>query len=182
MLDQKSARQRLSLLLSALFVLSLLAGALPRPALAAAVAECEDTHIVVAGETIYRIARDYEVKVARLAKANNLTKPYRLTVGQSLCIPGIPEPSSKYKWSASFTGEEVTITGSGFKKSYTFFVRARENDSAKFYKLGKFASNKSGEVDKDLKVPKDLQKKPYLMICLKDTITDYLDCKQVWRR
>jgi len=181
MLNRKSVRQTLSILFSAVLLLSLAAGALPRPALAASAVVCEDNHTVKEGETIFRIAKDYEVKVNRLAKANDLTKPYRLTVGQVLCIPGVPKASSKYAWSASFSGSEVTITGTGFKKTYTFIVRARENDTAKFFKLGKFASNKSGVVDADLKVPKDLQKKPYLMVCLKDTVTDYLDCRQVWR-
>ncbi len=182
MLNQKSNHPTLSILFSAIFLLSLVAGAFTRPALAASNVVCDKNYTVKAGESLFRIARDHEVKVNRLAKANNLTKPYQLTAGQVLCIPGAPEASSKYKWSATFSGAEINITGSGFKKTYTFHVRVRENDSAKFYKLGKFVSNKSGEVNQDLKVPKDLQTKPYLMVCLKDTVTDYLDCKQVWRR
>ncbi len=44
-------------------------------------------HIVKSGETLSEIARAYEVSTAVIAKANNITNPDSLRVGQTLFIP-----------------------------------------------------------------------------------------------
>jgi spore germination protein len=44
-------------------------------------------HVVVPGETLYRIAARYSVSVADIIEANGLEYPNRLIVGQSLIIP-----------------------------------------------------------------------------------------------
>jgi hypothetical protein len=180
-------RSRIQKLSSAVFVLiialTVLAGALPQPALAASpAASCVETHVVKSGETIWRIARDYEVTVNRLAKTNNLTYPYPLTVGQSLCIPDVTPANANAKWTATFKNGQVSIEGSGFKKQYPFFVRVRENDTSAWYKLGTAQSDKQGELDEAFKAPKDLLKKSALMVCLKDGVTDALSCKKVFRQ
>ncbi len=46
------------------------------------------THVVVAGDTLYRIANEYGVSVGRLIAANQLSDPRELRVGQVLTIPG----------------------------------------------------------------------------------------------
>lgn len=46
------------------------------------------THVVVAGETIYRIASEYGVSVGRLMAANGIGDPRELRVGEVLTIPG----------------------------------------------------------------------------------------------
>ena len=46
------------------------------------------THVVVAGETLYRIANEYGVSVGRLMAANRLSDPRELRVGRVLVIPG----------------------------------------------------------------------------------------------
>jgi murein DD-endopeptidase MepM/ murein hydrolase activator NlpD len=46
------------------------------------------THVVVPGETVYHIAREYGVSVGRLMVANGLIDPRELRVGQVLTIPG----------------------------------------------------------------------------------------------
>jgi len=180
---RKSTASRIPyLLLTALIALSLLAAALPRPAVAAVSASCEDTHTVKAGENIYSISREYDVSVSRLEKANNLTKPYSLSVGQKLCIPPAKKASSDYKWSATFDGSKVNITGDKFKKNHPFIVKARANDTAVWYKLGKAAADKNGVMKTSLKVPKELTKAASIRLCLKDGVTDYLDCKLVYRK
>jgi len=47
------------------------------------------THTVQKGETLYAIARRYDVAVDALMKANAITDPSRLAVGMSLTIPGL---------------------------------------------------------------------------------------------
>lgn len=45
------------------------------------------THTVQVGETLFRIATQYNLTIADLAAANNLTDPSRIYVGQTLTIP-----------------------------------------------------------------------------------------------
>lgn len=176
---------RFHFILSLLLALTILAGALPRPALAAAsepAAACAKTHIVKDGETIYRIARTYKVTVNRLARANNLVRPYKLEIGQALCIPVDPTVTGAGKFSVVFKGTTVKIEGSGFKKQYPFFVRVRENDTSKWFKLGAAQSDRNGNLVVTLNVPKELQNKPALIVCLKDAVTDGLVCRRVYRQ
>ena len=171
--------------LSVLLALAVLAGALPRPAMAAATepaAACAKTHTVTNRETIYRIARTYKVPVNRLAKANLLVRPYKLQDGQVLCIPADPTVTGAGKFSVVFKGTTVKIEGSSFKKQYPFFVRVRENDTSKWFKLGAAQSNRDGNLVVTLDVPKELQNKPVLTVCLKDGVTDGLVCKRVYRQ
>jgi murein DD-endopeptidase MepM/ murein hydrolase activator NlpD len=46
-------------------------------------------HRVEAGQTVYRIARTYDISVDALMRANGLTDPRTLAVGQVLVIPGV---------------------------------------------------------------------------------------------
>lgn len=50
------------------------------------------THTVKAGETLYRIARAYEISVEELMAANGISEPRALDVGQELLVPGASEP------------------------------------------------------------------------------------------
>lgn len=50
-------------------------------------------HVVVRGDTLYKIGLQYGVSWARLAEFNNITNPHRLTVGQEIKIPGADEPT-----------------------------------------------------------------------------------------
>ncbi|MDY0189695.1 MAG: M23 family metallopeptidase [Desulfuromonas sp.] len=45
-------------------------------------------HIVQPGQTLYRIAKTYNVPAAKIAASNNLKNPTQIKVGQSLLIPG----------------------------------------------------------------------------------------------
>jgi murein DD-endopeptidase MepM/ murein hydrolase activator NlpD len=57
------------------------------------------THVVLAGETLFRIARAYGVSADELAQVNHLDDPQKLSAGTKLLIPGskqpvpLPEPS-----------------------------------------------------------------------------------------
>lgn len=43
-------------------------------------------HVVVAGDTLYSLSRQYNMTVDQLAKLNNLSEPYQLSVGQKLQV------------------------------------------------------------------------------------------------
>lgn len=46
-----------------------------------------DVYIVEEGDNIENIGRKFNIPVIEIIKANNLTPPYLLTIGQSLAIP-----------------------------------------------------------------------------------------------
>jgi LysM repeat protein len=169
--------------ISVALIFSFLATALPEPVQASyPQANCKKTYTIKPGESIYRIARDHEISVYRLAKTNGLKRPFNLSSGQTLCIPAIPKPSSNFSWNATYTSNQIRITGTDFKKQHPFYVKVRENDLSNWYKLGSAQSNRYGEMTVKYNLPKDLLKKSILTVCLKDGITDYLSCQRVFRQ
>jgi len=57
-------------------------------------ADAPDTHVVQSGESLYVIAKEYEIEPVRLAKWNLLSNPNQLQVGQELYLyerPGLPD-------------------------------------------------------------------------------------------
>lgn len=168
--------------LALVVALAVLAAALPQPARAAADVVCAETITIKEGDTINKLSKKYGITVYKLAKANNLEKPYVLVVGQKFCIPETPKPSSNYKWSAVFKNGQVTITGEKFKKSHPFYIKVREVNQYTWFKLGKVVTSKTGEMEKTYNIPKQLAKSTAIFVCLKDGVTDYLDCKRVFRQ
>lgn len=49
------------------------------------------THTIAGGESLYTIARRYEVTTQSLVQANGLSSPDKIVVGQALIIPGRPD-------------------------------------------------------------------------------------------
>ncbi len=165
--------------MSAIVIVALMAVALPQQARAAV---CEEMYTVKAGDTIGQVAKKYDTTINKIAKANDMVRPYNLTPGDQLCIPAVPEKSSDYTWSASYKGDTVTLSGEKFKKSHPFIVKARVDSASPWYKLGKVASDKNGDLEQKLNLPKALSGESFLTVCLKDGVTDYLDCKRVVRQ
>lgn len=48
-------------------------------------------HTIASGESLYTIARRYDVSATDVIAANNITAPDKIVVGQSLIIPGRPD-------------------------------------------------------------------------------------------
>ena len=48
-------------------------------------------HTIASGESLYTIARRYDVSATDVIAANNITSPDKIVVGQSLIIPGRPD-------------------------------------------------------------------------------------------
>jgi LysM repeat protein len=166
-----------------ILTLSILLAARPQSVQARAnYVTCKKSYVVKPGESIYRIAREKEVSVYQLAKANNLERPYKVSAGMTLCIPEEPQPSSNFTWTVTYSGDQIKINGTNFKKQHPFFVKVRENDISPWYKLEKTTTNRIGEMSTKQNVPKGLLKKSMLSVCLKDGVTDYLVCKTVFRQ
>ena len=73
------------------------------------------THVVVAGDTLYRIANEYGVSVGRLIAANQLSDPRELRVGQVLTIPG-----AGYRASSIGAASSAVLPYSGERASRQF--------------------------------------------------------------
>ena len=162
--------------LAVMIALAVLAAAAPKPAQAGV---CEENYTVKAGDTIYKISKKFDVTVYKIARANNMDKPYVVTPGEDLCIPKTPAPSSNYTWSAALKNGKVSVEGDKFKKSWPLFVKVREDVGDPWYKLGKVVTSKQGELEKTYTLPKGVNNAKVLYVCLKDGVTNYLDCKRV---
>lgn len=80
----------------------------PTVAVATAVPGQPATHVVQAGENLFRIALRYNTTVAEIAQLNNITNPGMISVGQVLTIPSgsggtTPPPSSGQTCATTYT-------------------------------------------------------------------------------
>lgn len=181
-----STRMKITtLFLSSLLLLAMLATSLPQSALAAPAdvaypTECSDTYTVKPGDTIYKVARIFKVKVWELAKANELTKPYLLTPGTKLCIPEQYTPPSKLKLSIVVKSGKITITGKNFPDSRKYYVRIRPTGTFNAWtKLGWTASDSKGNISATFLVPPALKNTLYVTVCLKDSVSNFPYCRSV---
>ena len=65
-------------------------------------------HTVARGETLFRVAQQYGVTVNAILRANQITNPDTIYVGQQLAIPGVGEPQLATTLPAPLTGLEIT--------------------------------------------------------------------------
>ncbi len=79
--------------LSILLLVTTLTFLAPAAAAAATSAQTDTVHVVQRGETLYSIARRYGVDMWAIVRANNISNPNRIYVGQRLVIPGSSPPS-----------------------------------------------------------------------------------------
>lgn len=49
---------------------------------------CIDVYTIRPGDTLYSIARKYDIPVNLLMQVNRIRNPYNLRIGRKLCIPG----------------------------------------------------------------------------------------------
>jgi LysM repeat protein len=82
------------------------------------------SHEVQAGDTLYRIAQQYGVDVNEMARINGLVDPDRLTIGQTLAIPGCTgEESAEGEAAQDEEGGEAASGGG----TVTHIVESGEN-------------------------------------------------------
>jgi len=88
-------------------------------------------HVVAPGETLWRIGKMYDVKVADIMRVNKITQPKKLEMGQRLLIPRAAPirpvitlyPSRKWKYiiihhSATDEGDALSINGMHHRRGF----------------------------------------------------------------
>ena len=178
-------KQVFNIFMAIVLAFTALAAALPQPAKAAT---CASYYYVKSGDTTTSIAKNFDIKWGKIAKANKLEYPYDLKVGQRLCIP--PKDSEdeketddvKFKMSVTATRSAIIVTVSGLStKKAAFNVRVRNgtNVVGGFINLGQIKAKKSTTTKTTYGVPKELRNALYIQVCLKNVTTDFLTCKTV---
>jgi len=175
---------------SILIVLALLVSVVPQPAQAAPTATCSKMYTVATGDTLSKIALQFNVTVQALADANNLKEPYVIVVGQSLCIPGTPPTGGTTSSGSTSKGPDFTVTRDGNritvklvnltpKRPYIVKVGYDLRPSTIMTKLGTVRTNKTGAGQKSFQAPKGLRNLTEYGMCLKDQVTDAVMCKTI---
>ncbi|WP_417581639.1 peptidoglycan DD-metalloendopeptidase family protein [Pelagibacterium sp.] len=73
-------------------------------------------HTIASGESLYTIARRYDVSATDVIAANNISSPDKIVVGQSLIIPGRPDllaQRGQAQQVAAVSGSQTLTTPSG---------------------------------------------------------------------
>jgi LysM repeat protein len=213
-LKETSARRFAAGMLSVLVVLAIVFGSLPQTVFAsngagappAQATTCSQNHTVVAGDTLSALSVTYNISIAEIASANNLTEPYTLFLGQELCIPGAAQtaastPSATSTPSANGTTEANSTTSSSEDPSMTVSVEENlltivtanlaTNSSyyvkvapyyvrsiPKWVKIGFLRTKNEGAVSKTFKLPKDVRGVNSIQVCLKNATSDDTICQR----
>ena len=196
MVHQENNRQTTQVvirLFSAMLVLVVLAVTLFQPSVIkpANAATCVKYHVVQAGDTLSNLAQTYGVKTEDLASANNLTSPYVIYIGQSLCIPASTTVTTGTTTTTTtstskqptllilnFT-RKVYIQVTNFPKNTTYYVRAGNREE--WVRIGRLRTNKDGKATDVFNVPAVIDRTSNLTICLKNVITEVVVCQTILR-
>lgn len=180
----KKALQKLGVaLVSLTLVLSFLAVSLPQPVKAATEAvSCDTYYTVKSGDTLRSIAQAYGLKWRDLAEANNIKYPYKVKVGQKLCIPALEETETEnVTLTISVTGSVVHVKAYSSKYRYKYAVKVRAGDTGigGWYNVGTLKLPKKTTINAVYALPKDLRTVSPITVCLKNQSTDNLICRTV---
>lgn len=80
------------------------------------------THTIASGESLYTIARRYDVSATDIISANSIGSPDQITVGQRLVIPGRPDllaQRGQTEQVAAASGTQTLMTPSGTPATQT---------------------------------------------------------------
>ena len=181
--NRTSNKRRLrvgSMAITAMLVLATLAAALPQPALAA---KCSAYYTVKAGDTTSMIAHTYGLVWAKIAKANNIKSPYKLKVGQTLCIPAqggttVAQPGTM---TAGATGNGLRVTIQDFDRRGIWVVKVNDTKTpfGTNYKVGQMVVPGKTRATGFFNLPQALRKTPFLTVCVKNSVTNQNICQQI---
>lgn len=182
--------QAVRLLLASAMVLAIVLAGLPQnTAAAASNSTCVQMYTVQKNDTLNKIARRFAVKFNDLVKANDMKEPYRIFVGQELCIPrhsklgsvgtGDSGATMALYFTIRHTKKGFVIDAVNFpaKSSYVVKIDNLATPEVDWVKAGRLNVKKTGEVKVAYELPKDLLSANFLHICLKDQRSDALFCK-----
>jgi LysM repeat protein len=175
--------------LNTLVLLALLLATFATPALgpsaqaATTQAGCSLIYKSPGDESLQKLAKRYSVSLTALARANDLPTSYVTEAGDKICIPNKNwrnEPNAKLLATPLRSKKVILVEASGLNKSTAYIVRVKDTNTNLWYKLGKVKSDNKGVLKQTaFTFPKDLLKKPYLTVCLKNLLKDTLVCKSV---
>jgi LysM repeat protein len=201
-------------MLSMMVVLAFVFGSLPQTVFAsngagvppAQAATCSQNHTVVAGDTLSALSVTYNVSIAEIAAANNLTEPYTLFLGQELCIPGAAQTASSTPsataspsttatttetanttsskdpgMTVSIEGNLLTIVTTNLTTTSSYYVKVAPyyvRSTPKWVKIGFLRTKKEGAVSKTFKLPKDVRGANSIQVCLKNATSDDMLCRR----
>ena len=161
---------------------------------------CSTQYKVQSGDTLSSIAVKYGTTVEEIAAANNLTAPYQIFVGQTLCIPAgtsveatgtvSSTPSSKTGITITPSGlYVVTVKASKMAKNTPYYVRiysGHTRPTGQGTRLGYLKTDKNGDGTKSYGIPvkfyDNTSKKigKYITICLKNPWNDASHCQAIY--
>ena len=120
--------KRILVLLSSALLAVFLVGTVGAPPVLAA-ADMSTVHVIQRGETLYSIARSYGVNMMTIARANGITNPNYIYVGQRLVIPtgGAGSGSGRYTGTAHIVQSGETLYS--IARSYNTTVAKLQRDN-----------------------------------------------------
>jgi LysM repeat protein len=182
------SRRILQLTISVLIALSLVALAIPQKVQAYPYYHCRTWHVVQEGDTTPKISHTYGLKWRKIARANNLPIPTKLSVGQRLCIPtdgtvvnALTASTASKDVSVGSRNNLIWIKASGFDKKNLFYVKVRDitSGAGKWYRLGRLKVNRWSVATHYYQLPKELRSSIYMQVCLKNAHTNGTICRNV---
>lgn len=154
--------------------------------------ECIKSHTVKAGDTLGKLAVEYKVSLTEMANANQLTAPYTIYVGQSLCVPkagtvpqtpsptAVPGAVSSANFTVTRSSDKLTVQIKNFPKNTDYFVRARSAQAqgpGAWERIGSLQTDKNGAATSVFTLgSKDLKNASLLSVCVKNVLTNDMQC------
>lgn len=81
-------------------------------------------HQVVAGDTMYKIAKKYGVRLVDILKANPYVNVYNLQIGDEICVPTDIDCEEERRYYTTKPGDTINIvinnTGSDIKSFFEY--------------------------------------------------------------
>jgi len=102
--------------------------ATPSPSLVSVPADAY-VHVIASGESLYTIARLYNVTAQALVSANGLSSPDKIYVGQKIVIPGMKGSGAPKTAIAAATPAPATKPSSGATAAPTVVAEVKPNES-----------------------------------------------------
>jgi hypothetical protein len=146
------------------------------PSSVQAAVTCSSYHTVKAGESLAKIASLYDVSATELAAANGITDGVT-SVGSSICIPGIPIPTTIH-WTASVKYHKtVSYSGYGFPKAHAYLLKVRKAGVVGgWYKIRNVKPTSAGKISGTFTLPEALRCVSRVQVCLKEVNRGYIVC------